>query len=521
MTKIATKTKKETAAPIVAGEGYKELGHGDYKLADIEINENFRKNFNEKALQELAKNIAKVGVLQSVLLRRKDRGQAFILVAGERRYRAAKMAGLKEIPGRVLDLTEEQALEVQALENLHRKDLSPIEEARAFKVLLDQKGHTIEQVQDLADRVGKNASYVYRAVRLLELPEKALKKIEAGEWTPAHGHQLLRLETEEARKEAIEWINDGGDDFNNDPEAVPAASSLKNHIEENAKKLKDAIFPTGKEYAGCAACNACPNNTTNQSSLFDGAEKGQCLKPDCFKAKSNQAKIDKVEAMMTTMPAGVKNLGVKQLDYNAELKGLKGAKRYQESDITKGLMKVIQANPKAFGVAMCEPQYSSDAATVCLVCTDRAVLGEKPKPKEEKTDYDKENFVARFIQTKIHQEMMAAAPEQLNEGHLHTIITSLRRIWRLADVFRKATNAKNDNELDKMISNAGEKALSGFVLLAALACEHDTEEETKLIDELGLINVKEITKAAKAEALLQYQAQKAGKRAKPADQDED
>lgn len=115
MTKIATKTKKETAAPIVAGEGYKELGHGDYSVDIIEVKDNFRKTFNEKAMRELADSIAKFGVVQSVILREsghKGRGE-FILVAGERRFRAAKMAGLNKIPGRVLDIkTEEEAAEV-------------------------------------------------------------------------------------------------------------------------------------------------------------------------------------------------------------------------------------------------------------------------------------------------------------------------------------------------------------------------------------------------------------------------
>ena len=121
MTKTLTKEK-----PAQAPARYEVVSEGPVAIETIRSESNFRKTFNAAAMKELADNIGKVGVLQPILLRRN--GEGLVLIAGERRLRAAKAAGLKVIPGRVLDVTEEQASESQALENLHREDLGPIEE---------------------------------------------------------------------------------------------------------------------------------------------------------------------------------------------------------------------------------------------------------------------------------------------------------------------------------------------------------------------------------------------------------
>ena len=185
----AVHEKPQVAAKEKDGP-YRELSRGDVEIQRITVKAQHRKNFNEKAMKELSDNIKKVGVLEPILLRYADAGKnGYILIAGERRLRAAKMAGQTQIPSRVLDVTEDQAAEIQALENLHRADLGPVEEARAFKTLLDQAKYTVKQ---LGERMDKSEAYVYRAVRLLELPEKILNGIADGTLTAAHGHQILR-----------------------------------------------------------------------------------------------------------------------------------------------------------------------------------------------------------------------------------------------------------------------------------------------------------------------------------------
>lgn len=147
-----------------------------------------RRRFSEEALEELAASIREKGLLQPLLVRPK--GDGYELVAGERRFRAAQMAGLQEVPALVRDLTDPEALELALVENLQREDLSPVEEARGYQALLGM-GLTQEEV---AKRVGKARSTVANALRLLQLPEEALEALEEGQITPGHARALLMLE---------------------------------------------------------------------------------------------------------------------------------------------------------------------------------------------------------------------------------------------------------------------------------------------------------------------------------------
>jgi len=150
-----------------------------------------RKRFAEESLKELADSIREKGLLQPLLVR--PQGDGYELVAGERRYRAALMAGLQEVPAVVKDLTDREALELALVENLQREDLSPVEEARGYQALLEM-GLTQEEV---ARRVGKARSTVANALRLLQLPPEALEALERGEITAGHARALLMLEPED------------------------------------------------------------------------------------------------------------------------------------------------------------------------------------------------------------------------------------------------------------------------------------------------------------------------------------
>jgi ParB family chromosome partitioning protein len=147
-----------------------------------------RKRFSQESLEELAASIREKGLLQPLLVRPK--GEGYELVAGERRYRAAQMAGLTEVPALVRDLTDREALELALVENLQREDLSPVEEARGYQTLLEM-GLTQEEV---ARRVGKARSTVANALRLLQLPEEVLEALDSGAITPGHARALLMLE---------------------------------------------------------------------------------------------------------------------------------------------------------------------------------------------------------------------------------------------------------------------------------------------------------------------------------------
>jgi ParB family chromosome partitioning protein len=144
-----------------------------------------RKNFDPAGIADLAASIAEKGVLQPLLIRPREEG--FEIVAGERRFRAAKQAGLTTVPVVIRDLSDKEALEVAIIENLQREDLNPVEEARAFKQLLAM-GSSQEAV---GKAVGKSRSAVANSLRLLNLPETALRALEAGKITAGHARAVL------------------------------------------------------------------------------------------------------------------------------------------------------------------------------------------------------------------------------------------------------------------------------------------------------------------------------------------
>ena len=148
-----------------------------------------RKTFDQESLVELADSIATHGVLQPILVRASGNGR-YQIIAGERRWRAAKLAGLSEIPAVILDRDDLAAAEIALVENLQREDLNPIEEALAFKSLSEEFGLTQE---DLSRRVGKSRSAVANATRLLELPDEAKAMVSSGALSAGHARTLLGL----------------------------------------------------------------------------------------------------------------------------------------------------------------------------------------------------------------------------------------------------------------------------------------------------------------------------------------
>ncbi|MCZ8538400.1 ParB/RepB/Spo0J family partition protein [Paenisporosarcina quisquiliarum] len=147
-----------------------------------------RKIFDETALSELTESIKEHGVLQPIILRR--RGKSFEIVVGERRFRASKAAGLKEIPAVIREFTDQQMMEIAILENLQREDLTPIEEADAYQNLMENLSLTQEQ---LAFRLGKSRPHIANHIRLLSLPEIVRELISANKLSMGHGRALLGL----------------------------------------------------------------------------------------------------------------------------------------------------------------------------------------------------------------------------------------------------------------------------------------------------------------------------------------
>ena len=161
-----------------------------------------RKTFDEGALQELADSIVQHGVLQPLLVRPLASG-GYQLVAGERRWRASRMAGLKEVPVVVKELSDVETMEIAIIENLQREDLNPIEEAEGLQALIDRCGFTQEEV---ATSVGKSRPAIANALRLLKLPPEVREMTKAGEISAGHARALLAFDSEAAIYEVAQNI---------------------------------------------------------------------------------------------------------------------------------------------------------------------------------------------------------------------------------------------------------------------------------------------------------------------------
>ena len=151
-----------------------------------------RKSFNEEELASLADSIRQHGVIQPLTVRLLDTGY-YQIIAGERRWRAARMAGLREVPVVIIEADDNKAMELALIENLQRADLTPIEEARGYQQLIGEYGLTQEQV---ADRVSKSRPAVANAMRLLSLPDELLSMVESGKLTAGHARALLSIKDE-------------------------------------------------------------------------------------------------------------------------------------------------------------------------------------------------------------------------------------------------------------------------------------------------------------------------------------
>ena len=161
-----------------------------------------RKYFEEAALKDLADSIRRYGILQPIAVRLLPTGK-YEIVSGERRFRAARMAGLDQVPAVVIDADDCKAMELALIENLQREDLNPVEEAGGYRLLMEQHGLTQEEV---ALRIGKSRPAVANTLRLLLLPEPVLRQVENGTLSAGHARALLALKDPAVQEQAARQI---------------------------------------------------------------------------------------------------------------------------------------------------------------------------------------------------------------------------------------------------------------------------------------------------------------------------
>lgn len=213
-----------------------------------------RKNFDEDAMAALAESIGENGLLQPIAVRAKKTGPGYVIIAGERRWRAARMAGLDEVPVLIKDVTDEQAAALALIENLQREDLDPIEVAEGCKKLIERYGLTQEEA---AKRLGKSRSAITNAMRLLNLPEYVRDQVRTGDISAGHAKSAVKpwLTGADVRR--------GGPDHCQGHERAPGRSFVPQNVQAaEARQGRGCLYPPG----ACRGGGGCPERDHRQRS---------------------------------------------------------------------------------------------------------------------------------------------------------------------------------------------------------------------------------------------------------------
>ncbi|MGK5008171.1 ParB/RepB/Spo0J family partition protein [Janthinobacterium sp. MDB2-8] len=245
---------------------------------------NPRKIFDDAALADLAASISKHGVAQPILLRPTHVDAAgvtfFEVVAGERRFRASKLAGKTTVPAIVRNLSDAEALEIQVIENLQRQDLHPLEEAEGFEVLMRENGYTADV---MAEKTGKSKAYIYASLKLTALEPSPRAVFYSGRLNKSTALLVARIPIKSLQEKCVGEI--AGE------QRIMSARDAARHIERNYMlDLTKAPFDreNGALNPGAGACSTCHLRTGNQPEVFSDVSADVCTDPICFKAKNDE-----------------------------------------------------------------------------------------------------------------------------------------------------------------------------------------------------------------------------------------
>jgi ParB/RepB/Spo0J family partition protein len=273
-------------------DGRRSIAMDDIELSITTSQAERRRHFDPAAIEELANSIKTVGLLSPLVVR--PINGRMELVAGERRYKAAKLAGLTDIDVTVRELSDEQVLEVQLIENLQREGLHELAEAEGYDQL-HELGHSAEEI---AEKIGKSKAYVYARMKLLGLCKDARSAFYGGKLNASTALLIARIPSESLQKAAMKEIT--ADDRWNGPMTYRLAFDLIQR--DYMMALKDAGFPVEDALLVKKAgpCGLCPKRTGNQPDIFGDVKSGDvCTDPVCFKAKREahaQREIAKAES---------------------------------------------------------------------------------------------------------------------------------------------------------------------------------------------------------------------------------
>jgi ParB family transcriptional regulator, chromosome partitioning protein len=250
-----------------------------------------RKYYDKTAMEELENSVIKNGIIQPILLR--PHGKKYMLVCGERRYRASGAVGIKEIPAVIRELSDTETLELQIVENLQRKEVHPMEEAVAFQSLAETCS-TLE----IAARIGKSESYVVKRIKLNDLIDDAQEIFFTGHITLTNALILSRLDVE-VQKEIIKEEAPNGWKTKKGKDADWMLEDVDHYVHHSEHELSKTLFKLtdAKLYPEAGACKGCIYNSDSQPILFDDYKKAICTKPSCFQIKTDRARKQRYEKL--------------------------------------------------------------------------------------------------------------------------------------------------------------------------------------------------------------------------------
>lgn len=336
---------------------------------------NPRKIFKPEPLQELADSIKASGVHQPILVRplpasrleetsralrssvmawpfattRKREPIEYELVAGERRWRACQLAGVAEIPAMIRELTDEQALEIQVIENLQREDVTELEEAEGYEVLMQQGKVNADQV---AAKIGKSRSYVYARLKLLALSTTARNALREGLIDASKGLLIARIPDESLQIKALEFCTHAN--YRGD---LPGYRECARHIQDSYMlRLDKARFTItdASLLPEAGACGECPKRTGANPDLFKDVDSADvCTDPKCYRAKEDAHTAQVVAAAQAkgqTVIAGEEAAELAYDNYNSKLKGYRRLDSAEDSPTDKPLRSIIGTQMEAEGI---------------------------------------------------------------------------------------------------------------------------------------------------------------------------
>lgn len=293
MKNMAKTTKKGLGTGLGALLGSETIAENSSKTSTLPISkvepkaDQPRTMFDEVALTELSESIKQHGIIQPITVRKLPSGY-YQIIAGERRWRAARMAGLKEVPVNIIEADDRLAAELALVENLQRADLNPVEEARGLKRLIKEFGLTQEEA---AQAVGKSRPAITNAMRLLSLPEEVIELLEAGMISAGHARALLAIEDDDLKIEAAKMIVAKG-------MSVRQTEALAVNIGKRKEKRENK--PVGIDYLALAAKQL--ETSLGRKVRMTEGKKGGKIEIDYYDADDREALMDALRSIGNKLP---------------------------------------------------------------------------------------------------------------------------------------------------------------------------------------------------------------------------